>query len=223
MTRLVCISDTHTRTNFQVPDGDVLIHSGDATFRGDYSEVWDFARWYGEFPHEHKIFVAGNHDWGFEKQPEIFRKMMSDNNITYLQDSGMEIRGLIFYGSPWQPEFGGWAFNLSRFEGELTHKWAIIPDDTNVLITHGPPKGILDLTAGYDCMTPSGVDHEPPERVGCWDLTERVRKLKSLRAHIFGHIHHSYGKEVIDGVTYLNSSICNEQYKAVNAPHVIDV
>lgn len=221
--KIVAMSDTHTRTRFNVPDGDILIHSGDATFRGDYDEIWDFAKWYSEFPHKYKIFVAGNHDWGFQKKPEIFHPMMKDNGIIYLQDDLVEIEGLKIYGSPWQPEFCSWAFNLSRYEGELTRKWAQIPDDTHILVTHGPPKGILDRTAEHSYLTPTGEAYSAPEHVGCWDLRERIRSLKKLKLHVMGHIHHSYGKEIVDGVVFANSSVCNERYEAVNPPIVIDL
>lgn len=221
--KIVCLSDTHTRTNFEIPEGDLIIHSGDATFSGDYKEVYEFAKWYGSLPHQYKIFVAGNHDFGFEKQYDIYSSLIRENGIIYLQDQRTEIERIKIYGSPWQPEFNNWAFNLSRYEGELTRKWAMIPDDTQILITHGPPKGILDRTAGYEIMTPSGMDDiVPPENVGCWDLRERVRRLKDLRLHAFGHIHHSYGIEKIEGVIFANSSICNEQYKPLNPPIVID-
>lgn len=221
--KIVCLSDTHTRTDFQIPDGDILIHSGDATFTGNYKEVYEFSGWYSSLPHRYKIFTAGNHDWGFQKQPEVFRSMMKDSGIIYLEDSEIEIEGIKIYGSPWQPEFNSWAFNLSRYDGELAEKWSKIPDDTQILITHGPPKGILDRTLGYEEITPSGMSsYDPPRHVGCYDLFDRIYQLKSLRLHIFGHIHAAYGVEKVGNVTYANSSICNEKYKAINKPHVFD-
>lgn len=221
--KIICISDTHTRTSFEIPHGDILIHAGDATFRGDYAQVWEFAKWYGKLSHSKKIFIAGNHDWGFERQPEVFRSMMEDNGIIYLEDSAVEIERIKIYGSPYSPEFCGWAFGYSRHDGESIRKWSQIPDDTQILVTHGPPKGILDLTAGYEEITPSGIGrYSPPEHAGCFDLRERVRGLKNLKIHCFGHVHSGYGMTEIDGVTYVNASICNEQYKPINAPVVID-
>lgn len=220
--KIVSISDTHTRTNFKIPDGDIIIHAGDATFRGDYAEISEFVRWYSKLPHRIKIFVAGNHDWGFQKQPEVFRNMMKENGIIYLEDSAIEIEGIKIYGSPWQPEFNNWAFNLSTFEGELARKWSMIPDDTDILITHGPPKGIGDRTEGYENVTPYSIDIIPPKHVGCFDLLDRISQLKELRYHICGHIHSGYGIQKRRGVTFLNSSICNERYKPINKPHVFD-
>lgn len=217
------MSDTHTRTDFVVPDGDILIHAGDATFSGNYAELWEFAKWYSNLPHQYKILISGNHDWGFQRQPEIFEPMMKEHGIIYLRDFQTEIEGFRIYGSPWQPEFGGWAWNLSRYEGELAHKWAMISDDTQILITHGPPKGILDRTAGYENVLPWGIDYEPPKHVGCWDLRERVKKLPKLLLHCFGHIHAAYGQEVVDGVRFVNASTCTEKYQATNPPIVVDL
>lgn len=211
--KIVCISDTHLQHNFKVPDGDVLVHAGDGTRMGKHHEIWDWAGWMGGLPHKHKIAIAGNHDWGFQKDPFVSRELMQRHGITYLQDSGVMIDGVKFWGSPWQPEFCGWAFNLSRFEGDLTRVWEQIPDDTNVLVTHGPPKNILDLT---------GDKYHAAENVGCWDLRERVRKLKALKLHVFGHIHTSYGQELADGVKFVNASTCDENYDPVNPPIVVD-
>lgn len=220
--RLVLLSDTHTRNNFEVPDGDILIHAGDATFQGNYAEVFDFARWYSKFPHEYKLFVAGNHDWGFQRQPEIFRGMIQDVGIIYLEDSRIEIEKIKIYGSPYSPEFCNWAFGYSRYDGESIRKWAMIPDDTQILITHGPPKGIGDRTLPYECVTPYGIEYEPPRHVGCHDLLNRINELKDLRLHVCGHIHAAYGVTKIGNVTYANASICRENYRPDNAPIVID-
>lgn len=212
---VVCVSDTHLQHKFDVPPGDLILHSGDATWRGTSEEILKFAEWYGALPHASKVFVAGNHDWGFQNgEAELCRAILADHGITYLQDSGVEIGGLKIWGSPWQPEFCNWAFNLSRVEGELAERWALIPDDTNVLITHGPPKGILDRT--------NGMYHEP-ENVGCWDLRARIKSLKALKAHVFGHVHPGYGVEGVDGVMHVNASVCDESYRPVNKPVVLDL
>lgn len=211
--RVVLISDTHLQHNFSVPDGDVLIHSGDATWVGNVQEVSKFNNWLGTLPHPVKIFCAGNHDIGFERDPALFRSLIS--SAVYLQDEAYQLpNGMKVWGSPYQPEFGsGWAFNLSRYDGSLESRWARIPEDTNILITHGPPHGIGDLTTG---------EYGPPEKVGCYDLNLRVQKLTQLKLHVFGHIHCSYGVYKRGEVTYVNASICNERYKPVNKPVVID-
>jgi predicted phosphohydrolase len=209
--RLVLLSDTHGLHGLipAIPDGDVLIHAGDVAGRGSLMEVAEFFQWYAALPHAHKIVIAGNHDWGFERQPILAEELVPPGTH-YLRDSGVTLDGVRLWGSPWQPWFMNFAFNLLRGP-EIAAKWALIPDDTNVLITHGPPRGILDLTRGY-----------PPEHVGCEDLFVRVQQLPSLKAHIFGHVHEAYGAELHGGVWYVNASICTADYAPTNLPAVID-
>jgi predicted phosphohydrolase len=130
--RIVCVSDTHGRHQFsEVPAGDILIHAGDVTLHGSLANAEEFNSWLGTLPHKHKIVIAGNHDFCFQEQPEEARARIT--NAIYLEDSGCEIEGLKFYGSPWTLIFFNWAFMLS--EVELADKWALIPNDTDVLIT----------------------------------------------------------------------------------------
>ena len=129
-------------------------------------------------------------------------------NCKYLQDEGCKIEGFHFWGSPWQPEFGRWAFNLPRGE-KLREKWDEIPDNTDVLITHSPPYGIKDLVV-------TGK-HE-----GCEELLKVVFRIKP-KLHIFGHIHEDYGKQVEQGITFVNASICNFDYESLNNPIVVDI
>lgn len=210
--RIVVLSDTHGLHGLisAIPDGDVLIHAGDLVGRGALTEVAEFFAWYGSLPHAHKIVIAGNHDWGFERQPTLAEGLVP-TGVRYLRDSGVTIDGVKFWGSPWQPWFYNWAFNLLRGP-EIAAKWALIPDDTNVLITHGPPRGILDLTNGY-----------PAEHVGCDDLLARIDHLSQLRLHAFGHIHEGYGQEQHGAVRYVNASICTADYAPTNSPVVIDL
>ena len=211
MPRLVCISDTHLvheRTDYPVPDGDVLIHAGDATRRGDADEIERFVEWFAGLPHPHKIFVAGNHDFLFETDPPTAEALLGPD-IVYLRDSGVELEGLRFWGSPWQPVFFNWAFNLPRGE-PLREKWRLIPQDTDVLITHGPPHLIGDRTA-------RGVD------AGCVDLLDEVTNRIRPAAHVFGHIHEGYGRIVRDGLRFLNASSCDLRYRLVNPPLVLDL
>ncbi len=213
MPRIVAISDTHSRHNQfgLLPDGDILIHAGDATVQGKFDEVIEFNRWLGTLPHKHKIFVAGNHDFLFERSPDLARVLLT--NAQYLLDSFVVVEGLKIYGSPWQPRFFDWAFNLDR-GAALRRKWDQIPADTDVLITHGPPHRILDGV--IDRWTGTF------EAVGCEELLPVVQRIKP-RVHIFGHIHAGYGQIEQDGVRYINASNCNEQYKIVNAPIVLDL
>lgn len=208
MPRIVCLSDTHNyHEEIIVPDGDVLIHAGDATMRGTIREIAAFNRWFAALPHRYKIFVAGNHDWLFETDNALARRLL-DEPIVYLQDSATVIDSLKIYGAPWQPRFYDWAFNLDRGR-DMAEKWRLIPADTDVLITHGPPFGILD-------ETPAG------DRAGCEELRKKVKEISPL-AHIFGHIHHFYGTTEKFGVKFVNASVCDESYAPVNAPIVFDL
>lgn len=216
--RLVCISDTHmAHRGFSLPDGDVLIHAGDATSSGVSGEVERFLDWLGSQPHPHKILIAGNHDWLFQRHPDMAAQLLAKYpGITYLQDSGVEIGGVKFWGSPWQPWFCDWAFNLPRKGQGLRNVWNLIPVDTDVLITHGPPHGILDQVTGS--LDFSGQ----AEHLGCEELLTRLAAVKP-RVHIFGHIHGSYGVARSRITTYINACTCTEQYRALNRPIAVDL
>ncbi|KXS54831.1 MAG: metallophosphoesterase [Marinobacter sp. T13-3] len=209
--RLVCLSDTHSlhRSIPEIPDGDVLIHAGDCLGAGTLDNVEDLNDWLGTLPHRHKIVIAGNHDWVFQQAPELAREALT--NATYLQDSGIKINGIRFWGSPWTPTFMDWAFMLERGQ-PLHEKWQQIPENTDVLITHGPPRGIGDLVAmGFRC-----------QNVGCINLLDRIQQL-SLKAHVFGHIHEGYGEYSHDNTRLINASICTGRYEPTNPPIVLDL
>jgi predicted phosphodiesterase len=209
--RIVLISDTHGLHHRMppLPDGDLLIHAGDCTNRGAVDEVGEFLDWFGGRPHPHKILIAGNHDFLFERDAPRAESMVP-TNVTYLRDSGLTVDGVSIWGSPWQPWFYDWAFNLERGE-EIAAKWRLIPDHTDILVTHGPPHGILDQTAG-----------RPPQAVGCEALSARLAELPRVKFHVFGHIHEAYGRVVRDGREYLNASICDLRYRPVNHPLVVE-
>lgn len=203
--RVVCISDTHLRA-VEVPDGDVLVHAGDFTMQGSLLEVESFNKWLSSLPHPHKIVIAGNHDRAFEEAPSWARKALSA--ATYLQDELLEVAGLRIWGSPWTPRWGEWWFECDRGP-EIRTKWELIPEGLDILMTHGPPMGILD--------------EAPYERhVGCEDLRQVV-EARRPRLHVFGHVHGGYGRVDKAGTIYLNASVCGESYRAVNQPVVIDL
>lgn len=211
--KIVCISDTHTmHDRVSLPEGDVLVHAGDSCGQGSFAELRRFAEWLRELPHEHKVVVAGNHDWSFVRQPEAARLLVESRGVRYLQDSGTTINGVVFWGSPWQPEFCGWAFNLPRGK-KLASRWRRIPSTTDVLITHGPPAGIRDYIA---------PPLEESDHLGCADLRKRVSRIRP-QVHIFGHIHGGYGTETVNGTQFVNAAICNEGYWPGNAPIVVNV
>ena len=210
--KIIAISDTHLtheKRELSIPDGDILIHAGDATLNGSKKEIIVFNRWFSDLPHAIKIFVAGNHDWLFEKNLERARELL-DHSIHYLQDSEITIAGLRIYGSPWQPAFNNWAFNLER-GNDLKQKWDFIPSGIDILITHCSPYGIGD-------MLPDG------SQIGCADLAKVVRKIKP-KYHIFGHAHEGYGiyKRRNNNTVYINASILDEAYNPANQAIVIEI
>ncbi len=213
--KIVCLSDTHNcNEQIAVPDGDILIHAGDATIRGTVPEITAFNRWFANLPHPHKIFIAGNHDWLFETDNALARSLL-DKSIHYLQDDFVILNGLKIYGSPWQPRFYDWAFNLMRGK-ELAEKWRWIPGDTDVLVTHGPPHKILDAVP-----RPYFV-----ENTGCEALRERIENLSwlgKLKLHVFGHIHCGYGTQEEFGLKFVNASNCDEEYQPTQPPIVLEL
>jgi len=216
--KLVVISDCHGKLGqARIPQGDVLILAGDilANRSGDpdidaafqlnaIRELDDFC---GALDFKHVLMIAGNHDWVFERYKGAHNVL---KNIVYLEDSGTEIDGVRFWGSPHQPWFFDWAFNHPRNGPALAYYWSLIPDNTDVLITHGPPFGILDLPFGNG------------EPAGCELLLKRVQEIEP-RVHVFGHIHGSYGKKQIGRTLFVNACLCNEVYHPVNPPQVIDL
>jgi Icc-related predicted phosphoesterase len=209
--KLVCISDTHSlhRQIPDIPDGDVLIHAGDCLGSGTIEDVAELNSWLRRLPHRHKIVIAGNHDWVFQEAPDQARDRLS--NATYLEDSGVEIDGVRFWGSPWTPTFMDWAFMQDR-GAPINRYWQRIPDHTDVLITHSPPHGIAD-------QVDTGLEFD---NVGCRDLQARVQQL-TLQAHIFGHIHEGYGQYLRENTRFINASTCNVRYQPVNPPIIVEL
>jgi Icc-related predicted phosphoesterase len=217
MTKIVVISDTHGQhLGMQIPDGDILIHCGDFSSHGEYIDALKFVNWFGAHPHKHKIFIAGNHDLYFEQgnpsDIDSFLRMMPAG-VHYLQDSGVELEGLKFWGSPVQPTFFNWAFNRDRGAPIKKH-WDLIPQGTDVLITHGPPYKICDTAPAGNGFYKS---------VGCVDLLNAILKIQP-KLHLFGHIHFSGGNNLVTPKTiFANASICDEAYLVNNKPLVINV
>ena len=204
--RIVCIADTHgLHRQLELPGGDLLVHAGDFTLDSKPpSIVSDFNAWLGSLPHRHKVVVPGNHEFVL-KEP---RNQGAITNAILLVDSGVEVEGLKIWGSPVTPLYGG-AFGKSRAEDRKRH-WARIPEDTDILITHGPPFAILD--------------HGPrsERREGCPQLLEAVfRAFPGV--HVFGHIHHGYGTLRTSDTLFVNASLMGEDGGLSRQPIVIDL
>ena len=201
------ISDTHClHHNLNMPkDIDLVIHTGDASnwrdpFRNE-SEVINFLEWYAKLPIENKIFCAGNHDTSIEKGL-VTKNLMEDMGIHYLYCDSIEIRGLKIWGAPYVPTYGDWAFMKNR--QKIAKVWNEIPDDADILVTHGPPKGILDLTYDRDNKV---------KLCGDSALLKRVLAL-DIKLVCFGHIHNckdltnSGTKQIFGKKTIFSNATC---------------
>lgn len=204
---IVALSDTH---NFKVdvPDGDVLVFAGDMCDVGRDDEVQPALLWLASLPHKRKIVVPGNHDICIGRDERHWREFAATLGIELLTHQPAMIEGMKGFFSPWTPTYGrGWAYMADRGSDRLRDLWAQIPDDTEFLVTHGPPRYILDKEEreGFDC--------------GCELLRERISQLPNLKYHLFGHIHEHGGKvSLVDGVTFINLSIVNRAHQPVHQP-----
>eukprot|EP00111_Clytia_hemisphaerica_P001657 TCONS_00004697-protein len=225
--RFVLVSDTHSQTdNLEMPEGDILIHAGDFSNVGKPGEIDKFNEFLGRIQpkYKHLIVIAGNHELTFDPfgaesagyllpkdclgldHKEMKKKL---TNCTFIEDQAVEVMGFKIYGSPWQPEFGGWAYNLKR-GADCLEKWDLIPDDTDILVTHGPPLGY-----GDHCSSQM--------RAGCAELLSTIQNRVKPMIHVFGHIHEAYGIWTDSTTTYINASTCTLRYKPSNKPIIMDL
>lgn len=213
--KITFISDTHTKhhqVTSQLPGGDLLIHAGDIMNSGyRRSEVTEFCGWFEWQDYDNCVFIAGNHDRLFEDEPDYVKTVLSEyGGIDYLEDESLVLdNGVKIWGSPWQPEFYDWAFNLPKDGLELKQKWSQIPIGTDILITHGPPHGHLDAVVGQY------------NNLGCKMLSERIEVVKP-KIHVFGHIHSGYGYKFENGTHYINASVLGEDYIFKNKPLTVE-
>jgi len=206
--RLVCIADTHGfHRKLDLPDGDILIHAGDFDGRS-VEEVDDFNAWLGTLPFHHKLVIAGNHDLLFDRKPKLARAHLT--NATYLQDSGIHLEGLNFWGSPVNSIMGDdWAFGRERLV-KLRKHWDCIPNDTDVLITHEPPYGTLDKN---DILG---------RHQGCQYLLGALLRVKP-KLHLFGHIHGGHGRESAWNMTLVNCAVVDNRRILAHVPTVVEL
>lgn len=218
MLKFVCISDTHSlHSKVALPDGDVLIHSGDFTgsLANQERDLVKVNAWLGTLPHRVKILVPGNHDKLLQTDPGHARALLS--NATVLIDEEVTVDGIRIYGSPWTPTFLNWYFMQSR-GAAIAKKWARIPAGIDVLVTHGPPYGILDTVERYS----PGAGEWVEDHVGCEELLKRVAAVEP-KVHVFGHMHGSYGEMPVGKTYFINAAVCDEAYQPVNKPKVFEI
>ena len=220
--KVTLISDTHSKhrqLSSDLPGGDLLIHAGDFMNSG-YSpyEAEEFFNWFDKIKtYDTKVLIAGNHDRLMENDPEWASGILTGyKTIEYLQDEQVTLYydgpngdwpedNVRIYGSPWQPDFNNWAFNLPRNGEEMKARWDAIPTDTDILVTHGPPLGYHDIPGGESI------------RVGCEMLRHRVDELKP-KIHVFGHIHGGHGYCYNGHTHFFNASVLDERYNYANVP-----
>lgn len=206
--RAVILSDTHDQLSLiKVPEADLLIHCGDATRKGTARQIHRFNEELAALPHPNKIVIPGNHDLLFDRRPKTARKLLHPS-IHYLQDTAVVINGLKIYGTPWVHGMGEANFNaftLPPRSLDLSERRKAIPDDVDILVTHGPPFGILD--SGY----------------GCTNLRWRIEEIRPKWV-VFGHVHSAYGTytDPDSGVNYVNAANCTSAYEPTNPPIVIE-
>ena len=200
--RILHISDTHSRHRLltDLPAADIIVHSGDISWAGKPEEVMDFINWFCGLNYRYKIFIAGNHDYCLDsKKPDAIQRHLPENCF-YLYDSAVTIEGLKFWGAPF--------FISDELRGNFKEIAELIPPDTDVLVTHRPPFGILDRAGNIN--------------FGCPELLAAVMKI-SLRYHLFGHVHDAYGMKKEVGITFVNGALLDGNYSLVNEPVVIEI
>lgn len=204
---IVCISDTHElHRELEVPNGDLLIHAGDFTmFSQSAAAILDFNEWLGELPHAHKIVIPGNHEFFLESAPSR-RSLISNARI--LIDEANEVLGLRIWGSPVTPLYVG-AFGRSS-PTDRANLYARIPDDVDVLITHGPPYGRLDTTP---------LNSRP---AGCAELLKAVSRVKP-KLHVFGHIHGAHGRISNEETTFVNAALLGPEGELDESPIMLRI
>ena len=213
--KALIISDSHGlhkewEKNFPIPKVDMIIHGGDLTNIGTIQGMNDFMFWFKNLPIKYKIMIAGNHDKGLDNwnRYTLLGMINGIDNLYYLEDSGIEIEGINFWGSPMTPPFYNWAF--MRDSEQIVKHWALIPDNTDVLITHSPMHGTLDYIEYID------------KHVGSVELIEAINRVKP-KYHISGHIHDMYGIKKVNKTTHINASVLNDEYQVVRAGHIIEL
>lgn len=218
MTIIDCVSDIHGYYP-KLQGGDILIIAGDMTARDKIDEWGKFYRWLSKQKYDCKIIIAGNHDSHLqghltcEQYKEIFDEPDYENQgYYYLCDSGVEFKGLKFWGTPWTNWFKGVNRRCAEFmvtEDELEKKYSLIPKDTDILISHGAPFGVLDKNdQGLYC--------------GSKSLSDKMLEIDA-KLHVFGHIHESYGTKIENGRLFVNASYVDEFYRDVNKPIRVEV
>jgi len=209
--KIAFISDTHNKhekLNFSseiYEDVDTIIHSGD--FSHNLPQLFEFMEWYSKTPFKNHILIPGNHELCVQKNEDLFYRACKKYDIIGLIDDEVIIDGIKIYGTPWTPVYFNWAYMKDDYLLDIV--WDKIPDDTNILVSHGPSYGILDTVNDYGNKI----------NVGSRTLADRMDELDKLKIHIFGHIHLSRGMYKENGISYINASSINDNYNIKKTYH----
>lgn len=221
--RLVCISDTHGLLPTDLPDGDILVHAGDICpfYNHDpiYQTWWlniDFKNWIRSLKYKAKVIIAGNHDWAFQH----YNSNIDKGDYCYLENTVAVVLGIKFWGTPCSMRFHDWAFN--KTDEELSYLWELIPKDTDVVLSHGPPYGIGDSVYRDN---PDEEQWPILEHTGSKSLLENLNE-NSYPLLCNGHIHPGYAvyqHHTPYGISHVaNCALLNDSYQLVNKPHIFD-
>jgi len=213
--KICAISDTHNAHNkLVIPPCDILIHAGDESMMGRKSEIENFFKWFDKQPAKHLVWIPGNHSCDFAGRYPSSLSWVKDISpqTNVLLNSSVELEGLKIWGSPYTPWFHDWSYNVNRGPDIQKH-WDLIPSGTDIVVTHGPPYGILDLVDGEKVWQ---------QHVGCQNLMDTILKIKP-KLHVFGHIHEGYGTQHFMDTTYVNASIMDKDYDPANLPIILDL
>lgn len=210
--KAVAITDTHNRheaLDGRLPEGDLIIHAGDATNKGKFDELIPFLDWFGNLPYQHKIYVPGNHD--FHIAGDLIKALCGDRGILYLHNEGRYLkeegkRDLLVYGAPVHPNFKDDTKDLGDLGTED------IPDGLDILITHVPPYGVFDEVC----------EDFKQKALGNYQLLQAVGNKKP-KYHVFGHVHPGYGKKRWGDTIYINACICDNRLNPINLPIVFEL
>lgn len=218
--KIVCISDVHGKwSKLVIPECDILISAGDYSFRGELHMVRDFHKWMGKQPAKHKISVQGNHEKQVEANFTLSKQMAEEAcpGIHFVDEGLVEVEGLKIWCSAITRFFHNWAWN--RHPGEEIQKhWDLIPNDSDIIVTHGPCYGLGDSLVQFN-----GMKCEWEElKLGDGQLLKKVLEVKP-KLHVSGHIHPGYGIYGQSGIIFVNAAICDDSYTPVNKPIIVDL
>lgn len=208
--KIICISDTHGSFPKDLPKGDILIHAGDWSSTGSYKDTIKFLDYLEKinYNYENIVIVPGNHEKWIEDNINLAKEEFKNRNITLLIDESITINGLVFYGTPWVPVYKNWSF--MKEDSTRKNFMDAIPDETDILITHAPPYGHLDVVdTGKEKIN-----------VGCKHLSKALDRCNA-KLHVFGHVHESSGVKVKNRSLLVNASCLDKEYKLSNSYKVV--